>query len=173
MEKRKKKKIFIVALIFTIIILLIAMVSLYIAEERFRNVIDTYIFKRNITDENIATIDLNTDKNNQIHVYSKYIAILNNQKVTLYNSYGEKLTDIDVNINTAIFDSSEKYFAIAENGGKELYLILDKNYLWSNKVEGDILQVHVNRNGYVAVVTKDTIYKSILTLYNSDGTLLF
>lgn len=173
MEKRKKKKIFIVALIFTIIILLITMVSLYIAEERFRNVIDTYIFKRNITDENIATIDLNTDKNNQIHVYSKYIAILNNQKVTLYNSYGEKVTDIDVNINTAIFDSSEKYFAIAENSGKELYLILDKNYLWSNKVEGDILQVHVNRNGYVAVVTKDTIYKSILTLYNSDGTLLF
>lgn len=173
MEKRKKKKIFIVALIFTIIILLIAMVSLYIAEERFRNVIDTYIFKRNITDENISTIDLNTDKNNQIHVYSKYIAILNNQKITLYNSYGEKVTDIDVNINTAIFDSSEKYFAIAENGGKELYLILDKNYLWSNKVEGDILQVHVNRNGYVAVVTKDTIYKSILTLYNSDGTLLF
>ena len=57
MEKRKKKKIIIVALIFTIIILLIAMVSLYIAEERFRNVIDTYIFKRNITDENIATID--------------------------------------------------------------------------------------------------------------------
>lgn len=173
MEKRKKKKIIIVALIFTIIILLIAMVSLYIAEERFRNVIDTYIFKRNITDENIATIDLNTDRNNQIHVYSKYIAILNNQKITLYNSYGEKITDIDVNINTAIFDSSEKYFAIAENGGKELYLILDKNYLWSNKVEGDILQVHVNRNGYVAVVTKDTIYKSILTLYNSDGTLLF
>lgn len=173
MEKRKKKKIFIVALIFTIIILLIAMVSLYIAEERFRNVIDTYIFKRNITDENISTIDLNTDKNNQIHVYSKYIAILNNQKITLYNNYGEKVTDIDVNINTAIFDSSEKYFAIAENGGKELYLILDKNYLWSNKVEGDILQVHVNRNGYVAVVTKDTIYKSILTLYNSDGTLLF
>lgn len=173
MEKRKKKKIFIVALILTIIILLIAMISLYIAEERFRNVIDTYIFKRNITDENISTIDLNTDKNNQIHVYSKYIAILNNQKITLYNSYGEKVIDIDVNINTAIFDSSEKYFAIAENGGKELYLILDKNYLWSNKVEGDILQVHVNRNGYVAVVTKDTIYKSILTLYNSDGTLLF
>lgn len=173
MEKIKKKKILIITGMVIIILALIAMACLYIAEERFRNVIDTYIFKRNITDENISTIDLNTDKNNQIHVYSKYIAILNNQKITLYNSYGEKVTDIDVNINTAIFDSSEKYLAIAENGGKELYLILDKNYLWSNKVEGDILQIHVNRNGYVAVVTKDTIYKSILTLYNSDGTLLF
>ena len=35
------------------------------------------------------------------------------------------------------------------------------------------MQIHVNRNGYVAVITKDTTYKSILTLYNSDGTQLF
>ena len=65
MEKIKKKKILIITGMVIIILALIAMACLYIAEERFRNVIDTYIFKRNITDENISTIDLNTDKNNQ------------------------------------------------------------------------------------------------------------
>ena len=170
MKKVKKFPLFFtVALVIFVIVISV----LYISHENFRNWIDIYILRKDITEEDIVSIDLDTDKSNQIYVFNKYIAILNNQVITLYNNYGEKINNINVNINKALFDANEKYLAIAEDGGGEIYLILDKTYLWSNKTAGEILHIHVNRNGYVAVITKDTTYKSILTLYNSDGTQLF
>ena len=170
MKKTKKIPIFFIVLL---IIIIITTSILYICQENFRNWVDINILRKDITEEDIIAIDLDTGKSNQVYVYNKYIAILNNQVIKLYNNYGEELSSIEVNINKALFDSSDKYLAIAENGGGEIYLILDKTYLWSNKTEGEILQIHVNRNGYVAIITKDRTYKSILTLYNSDGTQLF
>ena len=173
MEKSKKKKIIKITAIAILLILIIVIVLLYMFQKNFRNWVDIKILNKNITEEDIATIDLNIDKENQVYVYNKYIALLNEQTITLYNNYGNEITNIKVNINSALFDSSDKYLALAENGGNEICLILDKTYLWSNKVEGNILQISVNKNGYVAVITKDNTYSSILTMYNSDGEELF
>lgn len=169
----KKIKKFPTFLIILLLIIVVITLILYICQENFRNWIDINILRKNITEEDIIAIDLDTGKSNQVYVYNKYIAILNNQVMKLYNNYGEEINSISVSINKALFDSNDKYLAIAEDGGGEIYLILDKTYLWSNKTEGEILQVHVNRNGYVAIITKDSTYKSILTLYNSDGKQLF
>ena len=167
----KSKKVIIISIL--ILILIVLSISLYISQKEVRDWVDIHILGKNLTEDDIESISLNTDKNNQIHVYSKYIAVLNDKAVTLYNSYGEKVTSIDVNINAAVFDSSDKYLAIAENNGHEVCLILDKTYLWSETIEGEILQVHVNKNGYVGVVTTDVTHKSILTVYNSGGKKLF
>ena len=78
-----------------------------------------------------------------------------------------------MNINSALFDSSQKYFVIAEKEGHEICLIFDKTYLWSENIEGEILQIHVNRNGYVAAVSTDATHKSIITFFDSQGKKLF
>ena len=169
---KKKKIIFILGVI--LLILIIAIIALYISEKGFRDWIDGHILRKSVTEDDIQTINLNTDKNNQIHVYGKYIANLNDKAITLYNSYGEKVAVIDsIEINSALFDSSDKYLAVAENRGHELCLILDKTYLWNTAIEGEILQIHVNQNGYIAVVTTDVTNKSIITCYNSEGKKLF
>lgn len=172
-NKLNRKKIVITIAVILIIILLIVAIVLYISKNDVRNWIDINIFRKNISEQDIQVINLNTDKNNQIHVYNNYISVLNDKTVTLYNSYGEKITSIEVNINSAIFDSSQKYFVIAENRGNEICLIFDKTYLWSQKIEGEILQVHVNKNGYVAVITTDATHKSIVTFFDSQGKKLF
>ena len=168
-----KKKIIIIALIIVLIILFAILFAVYISKREVRNWIDINIFRKNVSEQDIQSISLNTDKNNQVHVYSNYISLLNDKTVTLYNSYGEKVTSIEVNINSAIFDSSQKYLAIAENKGNEICLIFDKTYLWSEKIEGEILQIHVNKNGYVATVSTDATHKSIVTFFNSQGKKLF
>lgn len=173
MREINKKKILITIAIMLIIILLIVIIALYMSKRNVRNWIDINIFRKNISDQDIEIINLNTDKNNQIHVYNNYVAILNDKNVNLYNSYGEKIVSIEVNINSALFNSAGKYLAIAENKGNEICLIFDKTYLWSEKLEGEILQVHVNRNGYVATITTDATHKSILTFFDSQGKKLF
>ena len=173
MRKINKKKIIITIAIALIIILFIVIITLYISQRNVRNWVDINILRKNVLEQDIQTISLNTDKNNQIHVYNNYVAILNEKIVTLYNSYGEKITFLDIGINSALFDSSEKYLAIAEEKGHEICLILDKTYLWSEKLEGEILQIHVNRNGYVAAISTDATHKSIVTFFDSQGKKLF
>ena len=172
-NKLNRKRIVITIAVILFIILLIVAIVLYISKNDVRNWIDINIFRKNISEQDIQVINLNTDKNNQIHVYNNYISVLNDKTVTLYNSYGEKITSIEVNINSAIFDSSQKYFSIAEYKGNEICLIFDKTYLWSQKLEGEILQIHVNKNGYVAVITTDATHKSIVTFFDSQGKRLF
>ena len=173
--KRKisiRKKV-LIAIICIFVITSIIIFSLYIAEKDFRNWIDLNLLRKNVTTNDVPTIDLDINKSNQICVYSKYIALLNEKKIVLYNSYGEKISEFSVDINNAIFDSSNKYLAVAENGGKNLYLLQDTTYLWSGSISGEIKQIHVNQNGYVGVVTTDSTYKAIVTLYSPEGKEMF
>ncbi len=163
------RKIVMSIIIAIIVIALIVIFSLYIAEESFRKWVDVNVLRKDVTSENVATIDLNVDKNNQIFCYNKYVCILNEKNLKLYNQSGENVTDIPVDINTAIFSANNKYLAIAEKNGQELCVILDKTYLWRQKIDGEILQIYVNENGYVALVTTDTTYKSIITVYDQTG----
>lgn len=163
------RKIITTILIIVLILAIIIMFSLYIAEESFRKWVDINVLRKDISSESVATIDLNVDKNNQIVCYNKYIGILNEKNLKLYNSVGENITDISVDINTAIFSSNDKYLAIAEKNGQELCLISDRTYTWRQKVDGEILQIYVNKNGNVVLVTTDTTYKSIITVYDNTG----
>ena len=163
------RKIIIVSIVSIIIISIIVLVSLYISKENFRKWVDINILRKNVTEQDIASIDLDIDKNNQIFCYDKYIGILNDKNLVLYNSSGNNVMEMPININTAIFDSTNKYLVIAEKNGQEFCVISDKTYLWDGKVDGEILQVHINKNGYVVLVTTDTTYKSIITVYDGSG----
>ena len=163
------RKVVIITFVVLAIIGLIVTVSLYISKKEFRKWIDIYLLRKSVTTEDVASIDLDTNKNNQIFCYDKYITILNDKNLKIYNQYGENIQELDIDINTAIFSSSDKYLAIAEKNGQELCVVLDKTFLWREKVDGEILQININKNGYVGLVTTDTTYKSIITLYSPDG----
>ena len=163
------RKIIITVIVIALVLAVIIIFSLYIAEQNFRKWVDINVLRKDISSESTAAIDLNVDKNNQIVCYNKYIGILNEKNLKLYNPAGENITDISVNINTAIFSADDKYLAIAEKNGQELCVISDKAYSWSQKVDGEILQININKNGYVVLVTTDTTYKSIITVYDNSG----
>lgn len=174
-EKREigiRKKV-IVSISVIVVLSIFVVILLYVFNSEFREIIDMNVLKKNVSTENVPTIDLDINKTNQLCVYSKYIAILNEKKVYLYNNYGETVAEIPVDINNAIFASSNKYLAIAEDGGKNFYLFLETTYLWSGTIDGEIKQIHVNQNGYIAIVTTDATYKSIITLYDQEGKEIF
>ena len=79
------RKVVIICLITIFIIAVIVIISLYIAEEGFRKWVDINVFRKDILSENTATIDLNVDKNNQIICFGKYIGILTEKNLKLYN----------------------------------------------------------------------------------------
>ena len=62
---------------------------------------------------------------------------------------------------------------LAEKDGQRIYLISGSNILWQNDLEGSISRVNVNKNGYVSVIIKTTIYKSVVVFFNNNGVEIF
>lgn len=120
----KNKILIIIAIL--IVIAGISVGVVYAVNEEARNWININILRKEITEEDVATIQLDVDKTQYIYAYDKYITILCNGKLEMYNGYGSKDYELDVNVSNPIFDTSGSYLLIAENGGQNVYLISER-----------------------------------------------
>ena len=167
-----KKKIIIFVIVLIIIALIISSAILYICNKTVRDWIDKNIYRKEVMQDKATTIELK-DENSNIYAFNKYIGILNKSEFTIYNNTGSKEKSLEVQVSNPIFDSANRFLVIAENKGKKLYVISDKEEVWNAQVDGDIAQVHINKNGYVAVVIVNTSYKTVIVMYDPQGKELF
>lgn len=166
------KKVIKISILVLTMITILTLIIIYFNEQEFRRWVDMNILRKDIKTSDVASIDLDTNKNNQIYCYGSNICILNDKNLKVYGSSGQEITNISVEINSAIFDSNGNYLAIAEKNGQNICTIYDKTFLWKQHIDGEILQISMNPNGYVAVVTTDTTYKSIITVLDQNGKIV-
>ncbi len=168
-----KKYIIKLCIFILVIICVVFILASYLIHDEFRNMIDTKIFKKEVSENTTKTIEVNSDSNPYIYAYDKYITVLSKNILTLYNQDANVVTKIDVDIKTPYVTSNDKYLVLAENRGQKLYLVMDSGVKWEKDVEGEIYRVSVNENGYVSVILKNTTYKSLIITYDSEGKELF
>lgn len=172
-KKVNKKKIITSIIIAIILIVFIAITIVYLNNKEARNWIDKNIFQKEKTQNNLPSIEIEESDNSSIYAFNKYIGILNKNIFQIYNGTAKKENELTIEITKPIFSSNNRYLAIAEEKGQKLYLIEDKNIVWEKEIEGNISQITVNKNGYVAVTIVDTIYKTVIAMYSSEGEHLF
>lgn len=168
-----KTNIIKVSVFLLVVICVVFVLARYLINDEFRNMIDTKILGKEVTENNSNVIEINSDDNPTIYAYHKYITVLSKNVLTFYTQDASIAAQIDVNVTTPYITSNEKYLAVAENGGSKLYLISDTGIKWEKDVDGSIYRVSVSENGYVSVLLKNTTYKSIVAVYDADGTELF
>lgn len=172
-KKVNKKKLTISLIIGIILIAIIILTIVYVNNKETRNWIDKNIFRKEKTQNNLPSIEIEESDNSSIYAFNKYIGILNKNNFDIYDNTGKKENTLTIEITKPIFSPNNRYLAIAEDKGQKLYLIADKDILWEKNVEGNISQVVVNKNGYVAVTIVDTLYKSTIIMYDNKGEELF
>ena len=172
-KKINKKKIVISSIIAIIIISLITIGIIYAKNEQFRNWMDENIFKKNINQETLPSIEIKENENPNIYAFNQNIGILSKNEFKIYNSSGKEEKTLNLEITTPLIDSANRYLAIGENKGKKMYLIADKEIVWEKEIEGNISQIKVNQNGYVAISVIDTSYKTVVVMYDEKGNELF
>ena len=174
-EKKKinAKKIIISILISIIIIAIIVLVALYVSNEQFRDWTDIQIFRKEISQDRVAVIELEEGQFSNVYAFNRYIGILNKNKLSLYGSTGSEEASLDIEISTPVFFSSNRFLVVGEQNGQKMYLIEDKEIAWKSEIEGNISQVYVNKNGYVAVIISGTSYKSVVQVFDPEGNALF
>ena len=167
------KKIIACVLISILVVAVIVVVSLYISNREFRNWIDVEIFRKEVSQDKLATIELDDGDNSNIYAFDKYITILSKNKLGLYGSSGTEEASLDIQITKPVFNATNRFLVIGESNGQKLYLVENKNIVWENQIEGNISQVYVNKNGYVAVIISGTSYKSVVEMFDPEGNVLF
>jgi len=168
-KKINKKKIVFIVLILLLIIATITIHTVYCMNESFRNWVDIKILQKEILQGSTPTIEINRENNSNIYAFDKYIVILENKALKIYNSSGEEKATITTDISNPIFDTAGKYLAVAEKDGESVYLLEEEKLLWSTKIEGKISEVEINENGYAGVIISDISYKNIINVYNTQG----
>lgn len=173
-RNNKKRNIIKSIILITIATTLILLIALYITNNNFRNIIDIYILRKNVTENNLKVIQINSEENPIIYAYDKYITILSKNVLTLYNKDAQVYAKINININNPIIASNNKFLVLAEKKGKKVCVTSESNLLWQKDLDGEISSVSVNKNGYVTVVvTNTTVCKSVVITYDSNGVELF
>lgn len=172
-KKVNKKKIIITTIIVIIVVAIIVVIGLYLSNKQAREWIDKNIFRKEIEQDTAATIELNEEQTGNIYAFNRYIGILNQTKFTIYGNTGNEEASLDIQISNPIFSSANRFLAIAENKGQKLYLLEDKNISWEAQVDGNISQIYVNKNGYVAVLITGTSNKTVIKMYNPEGKEMF
>ena len=171
-KKKNKKKIIIISIITLILISIITISIIYVKNQQARDWIDRNIFRKEVLQDKVTTIELKDNQNN-IYAFNKYIGILNKTEFSIYNQNGDSEAQLEIQISNPLFNSANRFLAIAENQGQKMYIIEDKEIKWEAEVEGNIEQININKNGYVAVSITGTSYKTVVAVYSPEGKELF
>lgn len=171
MKKKKVLKIIGLILFLIIIIAIIVVVGMYIGNKDYREYVDKNVFKKEITDANLDQIML--EDNSESYAYGRYVAVLNNNVLTIYNEKARKITSIDISVSTPKFASSGNYLLIADENDDNIYLINNYSLEWQKNIDGKVSELTVNSNGAVAVSLNETTYKSVIVMYDVTGKEIF
>lgn len=167
-----KKKIIGFMITAVIIVLAITFSVVYACNKTFRNWADIHILMKSISEGSLSSIDIDVDEDVSVYAYDRYIAVLKDNKLNIYNSSGKSTASLDINISTPVFTANGKYLAVAEKGKQKIYLISGTKTKWSNDIEETISKVSVNENGYVSVICSGTTYKSVIIVFDQNGNQL-
>ena len=171
-EQNHIKQIILIIGVLICIIIAGFLVYLYNTNARVRNFLDFYVLRKEVAYENLPSISIDSDKNQYVYTFDKYIIIGNKYGIKGYVKDKQEF-DLDIKINNPIMNSMGKYLIIAEKNGSEVYCIQNKKILWQNKVDGEISKVYINKNGYAVIIFKQGSYKSIVRVIKNDGNELF
>ena len=168
-----KKRIAGLIILLILIVIFIVGYILYATNEEFRTFMDMNVLRKQITENNLNSIVLEDYDKSNIYAYSNKIAVLKDNKLSLYTASGRQEGQLEVQISTPITYSNGRYFMIAQQDSSKAYLIRDNEIVWEKDLEGNISRVSVNSAGYSSIILTGTAYKTVIVVFDNQGNELF
>ena len=113
-KKINTKKIIISIVISILVVAIIVIVAMYITNIELRNWVDIQIFRKEVSQDSVATIELEENQTANVYAFNKYIGILDKNKLYIYGSTGSQETSLDVQVNNPLFHSENRFLIIGE-----------------------------------------------------------
>lgn len=173
MERNTKNIKIKFTIISVIILVIVIIIAKYITDSGFRAFVDSKIFNKQLSENNLPIIELKSDDNPISFAYDNHIGVFAKNTLSIYDEKGKMENELSINITTPLINTNEKYLIISEKGGNKFYVINSTSILWQGSVDGKIEKVNINSNGYVSIIVTNSTHTSIVIAFNADGNELF
>lgn len=172
LEDKKNSKIKVI--IFSIfLIMLVLIIARYITNKEFRDLIDIKFLGKQVSENNLNYIEINSEDNPTYFAFDSYIGLIAKNKLSIYNDKGITENSFSIDISNPMIDVNEKFVIIAEKSGNKFYIINSTSLLFSGKIDGKINDISINKNGYVSIIASNATYNSIVIVYDNNNNELF
>ena len=101
------------------------------------------------------------------------LIVVGSNYVRGYSNEAKKEFDLFLSFQETISDSDGDYCIIGEKNGTSVYMICGNQKIWESSITGNLYDVYVNKNGYAAVIYKQSGYKSLVKVMSPAGVELF
>lgn len=101
------------------------------------------------------------------------LMLLTSDAIRMYSDTSKAVYETEVSSNSFLTDSEREFYVVANGTDNKIFLLKDDVKVWELTVKGNVLNVSVNKNGYVAITYSQSGYKSLVKVINPNGEELF
>ncbi len=126
----------------------------------------------NITDTE-KTITPSVVSEHDFEQYNGQMAVVNSKGTEFYSNKGDYNADIAFKIYSPYIYTDSKYAVIADIEAQNALVLKKGRQAYKISEQEPISSVSVNKNGYTAVLTSESGYKSTVVIYNNLGSKIY
>lgn len=89
--------------------------------------------------------------------------------ISLYSGSGTQYIDKQVSMAAPAVDVCGSSAVVYDAGGSELYVFRQRTPAFSLNCEGSLLSAHLNNAGYLTVVSQESGYRGVVSVYDRQG----
>lgn len=128
--------------------------------------IDLGVYSTNVKDN--AVIDYDYDASAKIKAYKDGIARVSRENLVITDNIGTQFQSVLTGFNDPQILTTLKYVCVFDRGSNRLIITDSFSVVFDTTLEYNIVNVSMNDNGYLAVVTESEAYKNHVIVYNSS-----
>lgn len=95
------------------------------------------------------------------------LLVCSTTSISLYSGSGTQYVDMTVSMENPVVSSNGSLAVVYDAGGSALYVLGQREVIWSATDLTSILSAHLNQNGQLTVVSQSSGYKGTVAVYSS------
>lgn len=96
------------------------------------------------------------------------LLVCSTTSISLFSGSGTQYVDLSVTMDNPVVSTNGSLAVVYDAGGSSLYVLGQREVIWSTTDLTSILSAHLNQNGQLTVVSQTSGYKGTVTVYNTD-----
>ena len=106
-------------------------------------------------------------------LYRDYIVECSRDGFYLFDKSGNEIFRKNIEFQKPVLKKQGNYLLVADLGGRTAFVIEDKTIKWEETFTNNIINISINRDGYIAIVLKTIGYRNTIRVLAPIGRKLF
>ncbi len=120
------------------------------------------------SDVDSAVIDFDYNSTSKVKTYKDGIARVTDDNLVIMDNIGTQFQSVLTGFNSPQILTSARYVCVFDRGGRRLMVCDSFTVLFDHAFDDNIVDVSMNNNGYIAVITESESYKNHCIVFDSS-----